>query len=675
MPVHITVEKFPTNISGMPKKSKGASEYPELTFMLSDGPGGTPSAAVDATAATGTLLVDTEATAPAAAVTTTTTTTTTAAIIEANPSMTTMTAPVPLSDADHRSLQEMRAAFQLLNNNRMGGSNDGGMQGRTAVQGASFHIIMPANVPSKVEDFGGKEYCFIEALMGPPICPGSARAPFEYSRSSKKSKEQLTAANKAGLPLTLWGDTGHTEMRFYGWEKKGFNRGLRLQDKSWTYGGGDMMSFCMNPKDIEPVDDYRDTTMKVPSRFYEDGRMPNEDELQSFDVMRCSIMPKNKDGLEMDKKTCFVLKSVGSNVRTLSSMLPWLEAKLPRSLDEAVEKATSIIRDGKLAYAHQIDSMPPKDDRENYKESMPSTTSFLETKFGRDTIFTYDDKSFRVHMQASTGRQSYVIDVPKHAALKNANARTLHDAAAMYTIAASAPDGLRCLVMHKSFWGNSHSDAHCGLGDPTPFRGALIINAKAIMAPLTRDEFYIGTNGTKSFTLLSSAAAGSARKAKIEGVKMGFSMSLGGGGRGAGDGSDVNINDDNQEVEEVVLPVYADICLVSRNIRASEVRLIPQTEMRLSPHQSIPLDEAYVVTFYVMMEDGERRNMFNCNYNGSPDVWCTPATGGAMAGKKHAWSSATPSAIDEDDDESDGAGGAASTNTIKRLKTADNSVA
>lgn len=118
-------------------------------------------------------------------------------------------------------------------------------------EGATFYAIFPANLPRTEGEFKDADYMFLSPYMVQPIAPGRALAPHEYARGSKKSKEQLMAFNKSGLPLTAWADSSHSSIRFWGCEKKGFNRGNRVDDLTWTYGGGHTMNMCINLKVIQ----------------------------------------------------------------------------------------------------------------------------------------------------------------------------------------------------------------------------------------------------------------------------------------------------------------------------------------------------------------------------------------------------------------------------------------
>lgn len=80
------------------------------------------------------------------------------------------------------------------------------------------------------------------------------------------------------------------------------------------------------------------------------------------------------------------------------------------------------------------------------------------------------------------------------------------------------------------------------------------------------------------------------------------------------------------------------------------------------------------MTVYVVAGDGVRHNIMNLSYNGARDVGsAVGGGGGAMNSKKqYTWSSAIPSAIDEDDDVAGMDGAARDT---KRMRAAMDSVA
>lgn len=138
---------------------------------------------------------------------------------------------------------------------------------------------------------------------------------------------------------------------------------------------------CINQKDLQPTE----YDGSIP--LFMEKKPPSGDMLQSFDLCRVSLLPKNEDGLKKDKKACFALKSVGSTMRTLSSVLPHLRENMHKSKEDAEQDALALIRgEGKykdakgkpLPYAHQVDAMPPKDNKEDYAASEVTTVAFLQ---------------------------------------------------------------------------------------------------------------------------------------------------------------------------------------------------------------------------------------------------------------------------------------------------------
>lgn len=130
-------------------------------------------------------------------------------------------APVAVSP----SLEAMQSAFRLCTPRK--GTPSSGDFDRS--EGATFYAVFSSDVPCGEDSFKGQDYMYLSALMLQPITPGRATAPHEYQRGSKKTKEALLAFNKGGQPLTAWADTSHSEMRFWACEKKGFNRGNRVE--------------------------------------------------------------------------------------------------------------------------------------------------------------------------------------------------------------------------------------------------------------------------------------------------------------------------------------------------------------------------------------------------------------------------------------------------------------
>lgn len=402
------------------------------------------------------------------------------------PTTTSITTDMP------KELEPVQSAFKLCAPKRPSPPSPSDMD---ATQGATFYAIFPDLIPRDDAAFKGQDYCFARPYMVQPIAPGRASAPYEYSRGSKKSKDQQIAFNKMGQPLTQWGNSTHSDIRFWGWEKKGFNRGNRIENQTWIYGGGHTMSMCLSQKDLQPTD----YDGSIP--LFLEKKVPSDDMLQAFDLVRVSILPKNDDGLKKDRKTCFTLKAVGSTMRTLSSVLAHLRATMHKSKEDAEEDSLHLLRgtgkyaigDGKLLqYAHQIECMPPKDDKENYAASEITTCSFLLEDVAPDTTFMYEENSIIIRMCIKpTSGNPVCVEIPRHAFLKNANATSLHTAAGFYTLAASCPGAMCVFTMHSRFWGSMLWDPMCGYGEPTAFRGTPIVDVSKLLSPLVRSDLYI----------------------------------------------------------------------------------------------------------------------------------------------------------------------------------------
>lgn len=217
----------PSKKSGSSKTE--ASKHGQLTFervpSSSDEPTAQPEAGADETPIENTAETTTE--------TTTNDTPTSTPVSTQN----TMPASIP------KELEAVHAAFKLCAPKRPSPPSPSDVE---ATQGATFYAISPDAVPRTEIDFKGQDYSFLRLYMVQPIGPGRATAPYEYSRGSKKSKDQLIAFNKTGQPLTQWSNSTHSDIRFWGWEKKGFNRGNRVENQTWTYGGGKLRYLLAN---------------------------------------------------------------------------------------------------------------------------------------------------------------------------------------------------------------------------------------------------------------------------------------------------------------------------------------------------------------------------------------------------------------------------------------------
>lgn len=560
-------------------------------------------------------------------------------------------------------------------------------------QGATFEVILPMDIPKSEEDFRGLDYSFLPMYVVQPVAPGRATAPYEFARGSKKTKDQLQELNKKGLPLTDWSSSKQNEIRFWTCEKKGYNRGNRNEAVTWTYGGGDVLKMSMESKDIAPfVNDQGDERASL---FYLDAKLPGPDDLKAFDVVRVTLMPKTQDSIKKganDKKTCFALKSVGScpGNKSIASVLHHLTKTMPKSLDAAQERAKKIVSEGTLPYAHQVDCTPPKDDRDNHKESTIGTTAFLVSNIGSSSTFLYNQTSkvVRIYTKPNKGgtfsSDEMCVEVPVHSLLKNANARDIKSAIGLYVLAA-ASGGLHCFTMHNSYWSKNLWDAESGFEDPTPFRGSLIIDASKLFASVCMQQERL---------IISSSSAQEVVTATKKVLHLDASffpdMKIMVDPNDDGDDADVGAEDEMEvsaanKMEEC--NIQAEVGLLPRVIKSASSESAPSSsnrfsyDMRLAPHGSIHMDSAYVVTFYVMMKSSgveKRRNIYNLNYNAVYNIVSSAAAGpGSLSSgacKRHTWSHAIPSVLDDDDEELD-QGVELDGGQAKRIKLAMDSVA
>ena len=396
------------------------------------------------------------------------------------------------------------------------------------------------------------------------------------------------------------------------------------------------MSFCLSLKDMQPTE----YDGSIP--MYMDKKIPTDTDIlmQPFDIVRITLMPKNEDGLKKPRKSCFTFKSMGPTMRTMSSILPLLKETMHKSKQDAEEDSLMLIRgEGKyspgLPYAHQVDCMPPKEDKENYAASEITTCSFLEHNIGSEVTFMYDDTeslTIRMCIKPTTGNTPYSVDMPRHVFLKNANAKDLHTACGFYTLAAHCPNALYAFVMHGRFWGRDLWDPSCLYGEATPFRGVPIVDISKLLSPLVRSDFYVSAN-----------VDGEGKKAKIS-IPLGFKMPYSGGNTADEDDDDTAL-----PLSTSMCAVHAQVAIAPRKITEAVVGVVNpysiSTDMRLSPHGCVPMELGYVMTIYLATDAG-KHNILNLDYNGARDVGCTPAI---VAGKRHAWSSAVPCVIDDEE--------------------------
>lgn len=285
----------------------------------------------------------------------------------------------------------------------------------------------------------------------------------------------------------------------------------------------------------------------------------------------------------------------------------------------------------------------------------------VQENLGGDTTFMYDADSTVVRMCVKpTGCHPYMIDMPRAAVLKNANAKDIHSACGLYTLASHCSGALCCFVTHNRFWSNKLWDPDCGYGDATAFRGAPVIDASKLLAPLARDEYYLS----------DPPVTGQGNKARVT-VDLCFKMPYDTADDAAPDAADAAADDDAAaDGAGEMCSVHAEVAILPRKIAGpspphSAYRIA--SDMRISPHGAASLDVAHVMTVFLKTSTG-RKNILNIDYNGARDVGCATV----VTGRKHGWSNAMPSAIDDGDDDEDATSPVAS---AKRAKVAMDSVA
>ncbi len=584
----------------------------------------------------------------------------------------------------NQELETLHANFKLASNVGYSAGHAGVMGPNASRagrhQGAVFLGIVSSKPPS---EFGDKGFAGIDVCLLWPLAEGIATAPYQYQRGSKLDQKTLQAVNKTGLPLTMWADADESTMRFHTWTKSNFNRGPR-DANSWEFGGkGDVLTMFVEAKDMEEAVYENGKSGSIP--FYLDGRAPT-DPIQEFDLVRIALMPKSKDALSKPKKTCFAFKGVGPCTRSLASYLPRLRAILPKTLSEATTRAESTIRESKTAWAHQLSMKAPSSSDGDFSTCEARTVSFLETNIGGQSTFMYEslkseqcDESgvssgqkngssvssvpqvVRMCIKSANGFDTYHLDMPVHLVLQCTNANNLDDAIGMLTLAASA-GALNAVVMHNAYWGTQDSCVSA-LGGTTPFRGVPIIDSSKLLAPIINENFLASVSENMDCVVDAS----NNRKAKIKDFDMGFKVFIN------------TLESDGTEAEGgemTAVKVLADISLHTRCIQAKKhannntnnnannngnkaggaSSKLPKKayDQRLAPHGCMDMDSAHVICFHYMVGDVDRVIM-NLNFNAVPEVGIAGGAG-SVAGKKHTWQHAIPSAIDEDSDDDSGEG-------------------
>jgi hypothetical protein len=300
------------------------------------------------------------------------------------------------------------------------------------------------------------------------------------------------------------------------------------------------------------------------------------------------------------------------------------------------------------------------------------TVAFLETNIGGQSTFVYESLTsslpnagdgcvdeamkkppigmVRMCIKSANGFSTYHVDMPVHNVLRYTNSTKMDDAVGLMTLAASA-GALNVVVTHNTYWGAQTTNVS-PLAGQTPFHGIPVIDASKLLLPII-DESFLAKFQANGSSIVDEK---SERKAKIKGVDMGFKVYIN------------TLNEDGSEKEAggedcmVVSKVLADISLNPRCIQPTSQKANPFAicqahDFRLAPHGCVPMDKAHVLCLYCSKDGGNvvDKVIMNLNFNASPEVGFGAGGGGvgAMAGKKHTWQYAIPSAIDEDSGDED----------------------
>lgn len=112
-------------------------------------------------------------------------------------------------------------------------------------QGASFMVVNNKPVPCSQSDYEGDKSTHVISFTVISVhSEGMARAPFKYNDKSKGPKPVTK-------PLSAWAENGG--MQFWTYNKKGQDKGERIDDVTWTLSEGSTIKFFFRAEDCGKV--------------------------------------------------------------------------------------------------------------------------------------------------------------------------------------------------------------------------------------------------------------------------------------------------------------------------------------------------------------------------------------------------------------------------------------
>jgi hypothetical protein len=302
------------------------------------------------------------------------------------------------------------------------------------VQGATFIMVNASALPCTSSAFDdGKDVHVATFVVVAVHAEGLARAPFKYNDKTKKNKESK--------PLTATDASGN--MQFWSYQKKGSDKGDRIEDVTWTLSPGTTLKFFFRAEDCEKV--FVGGAATIPAHS----------------VCEVALMPKSSEPCA--EGWGFSVRSVRVSPLSLYSYLAKLDHRFHGSREEA-KRALLSLADKEQPIRRVIDNENPAF-CPNYID--PSAFTQHAPELGVVKLWKYN------------GNESACIDIAEDAALRYTNAADV-DAAMRLLEIAVACGALRMLVFTSEFRSRKQGLSECF--------GVPVVDTSKLLACVTADN-------------------------------------------------------------------------------------------------------------------------------------------------------------------------------------------
>lgn len=284
------------------------------------------------------------------------------------------------------------------------------------VQGATFIMVNAGAVPCTSAAFDdGKDVHVASFVVVAVHAEGLARAPFKYNDKTKK--------NKDSKPLTATDADGN--MQFWSYQKKGSDKGERLEDVTWTLAPGVTLKFFFRADDCEKV-------------FV--GGMQT---IPAHSVCEVALVPKSSEPCA--EGWGFSVRSVRVSPLSLYSYFAKLDPRFFHGSREEAKRALLALADKQQPIRRVIDN---------------ESAAFCPGHIDAGAFTDHVPELGVVKLWRYNGNDGACIDIPVETALRYTNATDVDDAMRLLEVAIAC-GALRMLVFASEYRSKKQGLAEC----------------------------------------------------------------------------------------------------------------------------------------------------------------------------------------------------------------------